>query len=67
MEGNAWILYQEIRPAHNAISVKQFLVDKHISVLKHIPYSPGLVPYDFNLYPKIIFGVHLKTASTKIV
>lgn len=67
MEDNTWILDQEIRSAHNAISVKQILADKHISALEHPPYSPDLVPYDFNLFPKIIFGVHLKTASTYIV
>jgi transposase len=38
-------------PAHNALSVKQFLANKNITVLEHPPYSPDLAPCDF--FPKI--------------
>ncbi|GFV03185.1 hypothetical protein TNCV_4017821 [Trichonephila clavipes] len=34
------------------LSVKQFLADKHITVLEHPPYSQVLAPYDFYLHQK---------------
>ncbi|GFW22482.1 putative mariner transposase [Trichonephila clavipes] len=40
-------------PAHNALSVKRYLADKHTPVLEHAPYSPDLVPCDLFLFPKI--------------
>jgi len=40
-------------PAHSTLSVKQFLANKNITVLKHPPYSPDLTPCDFYLFPKI--------------
>ena len=50
---NGWILDQDNAPAHNALSVKQFLANKNITVLEHPPYSPDLAPCDFYLFPKI--------------
>jgi len=50
---NGWILHQDNAPAHNALSVKQFLANKNITVLEHPPYSPDLDPCDFFLFPKI--------------
>jgi len=50
---NGWILHQDNTPAHNALSVKQFLANKNISVLEHPPYSPDLASCDFYLFPKI--------------
>lgn len=50
---NGWILHQDNAPAHNALSVKQFLASKNITVLEHPPYSPDLAPCDFFLFPKI--------------
>jgi len=50
---NGWILHQDNVPAHNALSVKQFLANKNITVLEHPPYSPDLAPCDFYLIPKI--------------
>jgi len=50
---NGWILHQDNAPAHNALSVKQFLANKNIIVLEHPPYSPDLAPCDFCLFPKI--------------
>jgi len=41
---NGWILHQENARAHNALSVKQFLANKNITVLEHPPYSPDLAP-----------------------
>jgi len=50
---NGWILHQDNAPAHNALSVKQFLANKNITVLEHPPYSPDSAPCDFYLFPKI--------------
>ena len=50
---NGWILHQDNAPAHNALSGKQFLANKNITVLEHPPYSPDLTPCDFYLFPKI--------------
>jgi len=48
-----WILQQDNAPAHKALSVKQFLANKNISVLEHPTYSPDPVPCDFYFFPKI--------------
>jgi len=40
-------------PAHNALSVKQFLANKNITVLEHRPYSPDLALCDFCPFPNI--------------
>ncbi|GFS58992.1 mariner Mos1 transposase [Trichonephila clavipes] len=50
---NTGILHQDNAPMHTAFSVKQFLVDKHITVLEDLPYSPDLVPYNFYLFLKV--------------
>ena len=43
----------DFAPAHNALSVKQFLANKNITVLEHPPYSPDLATCNFFLFPKI--------------
>ena len=40
------------RKAHAALSVREFLATKQITVLEHPAYSPDLAP-DFFLFPKI--------------
>jgi transposase len=50
---NGWILHQDNAPAHNVLFVKQYLANHKITVLEHPPYSPGLAPCDFYLFPKI--------------
>ena len=50
---NGFILHQDNAPAHSALSVKQFLAEKRITVLEHPPYSPDLAPCDFFLFPKV--------------
>jgi len=50
---NGWILHQDNVTAHNALSVKQFLANKNITVLEHPPYSANLTPCYFYLFPKI--------------
>jgi [histone H3]-lysine36 N-dimethyltransferase SETMAR len=52
-EENSWILHQDNAPAHNALSVKQFLAKHSITLMEHPPYSPDLAPCDFFLFPKI--------------
>ncbi|VVC33042.1 Transposase, type 1 [Cinara cedri] len=49
----SWILHQDNAPAHNALSVKQYLAGKRTPVLEHAPYSPDLAPCDFILFPKM--------------
>ena len=49
----SWILHHDNAPAHTALSVKQFLVSKEITTLRHPPYSPDLAPCDFFLFPKL--------------
>jgi hypothetical protein len=50
---NGWIFYQDNAAANNALSVKQFLANKNITVLEQPPYSPNLAPCDFYLFGKI--------------
>jgi len=49
---NGWILHQDNAPAHRALSVKQFLANKNITVLEHPHYSPDLALCDSYLFPK---------------
>ena len=48
-----WILHDDNAPAHTALSKKQFLVSKEITMLHHSTYSPKLAPCDFFLFPKL--------------
>jgi len=40
-------------PAHTALSVREFLATKQITVLEHPACSPDLTPSEFCLFPKI--------------
>jgi hypothetical protein len=40
-------------PAHTALSVREFLASKQITVLEHPLYSPDVAPSDFILFTKI--------------
>ena len=53
-----WMLHHNNAPCHMAISVIEFLAKKGIPVVPQPPYSPGLSPCDFFLFPKLKF--HLK-------
>jgi len=44
---NSWILHHDNAPAHTALSVREFLATKQITVLEHATYSPDLAPSDF--------------------
>uniref|UniRef100_A0A4W6F1X7 Tc1-like transposase DDE domain-containing protein n=1 Tax=Lates calcarifer TaxID=8187 RepID=A0A4W6F1X7_LATCA len=41
-----FIFHQDNVPAHTALSVKQFLAQKQVTVLDHPPYSPALAPFE---------------------
>jgi histone-lysine N-methyltransferase SETMAR len=63
---NGWILHQDNAPAHNALSVRQFLAKKKKKVpgLHHAPYTPDLAPCDFFLFPKLkhsLKGTHFQS------
>ena len=49
---NSWILHHDNAPAHTALSVKEFLATKQITVLEHPAYSPDLAPTDLFSVPK---------------
>jgi len=46
-KNGSWVLHQDNVPAHNALSVKRFLMKHTITVLEHPPYSPDLASCDF--------------------
>ena len=48
-----WVLHHDNAPAHTALSSREFLAKKNISVLPHPPYSPDPVPCDFYLFCKL--------------
>jgi len=46
-------LHHDNAPAHTALSVREFLATKQITVLEHPAYLPDLAPNDFFLFPKV--------------
>ena len=48
----SWILHHDNAPAHTALSVREFLATKQITVLEHPAYSPDLAHSDFFYIPK---------------
>jgi len=50
---NSWILPHDNAPAHTALSMREFLATKEITVLEHPACSLDLAPSDFFLFPKI--------------
>ena len=42
-----WVLHHSNKPAHTALSVREFLAKRNIPVLPHPPYRPDLAPCDF--------------------
>ena len=43
-KNGSWVLHQENSPAHNALSVKMFLMKRKITVFEHPPCSPWPSP-----------------------
>ena len=50
---NSWILRHDNAPSHTALSVREFLASKQITVLEHPAYSPDLAPNYFFMFPMI--------------
>jgi hypothetical protein len=50
---DAWILHHDNAPAHDVLTVQEFLAKKSIMKLDHPPYLPDSAPYDFWLFPKL--------------
>ena len=50
---NSWILHHDNAHSHTALSVKEFLATKQMTVLEHPAYSPHLAPIEFFLFPKV--------------
>jgi len=50
---NSWILHHDNTPAHMALSLREFLATKQITVLEHPACSPDLASNDFFLFQKI--------------
>ena len=46
-QDKSWLLHHDNVPAHNALSIQQFLAEKNMAVLEQPPYSPDLAPSDF--------------------
>lgn len=66
-ENGSWILHHDNAPAHTALSVREFLAEKSITLLEHPPYSPDLAPCDFFLFPKlksVLKGTHHDDVET---
>uniref|UniRef100_A0A3B5B8R6 Tc1-like transposase DDE domain-containing protein n=1 Tax=Stegastes partitus TaxID=144197 RepID=A0A3B5B8R6_9TELE len=40
------LLHHDNAPAHNALSIQQFLVEKNITVIPWPAYSPDLLPIE---------------------
>jgi hypothetical protein len=60
-------LHHDNVPPCTVLSVHEFLVKKCIPMLLRAPYSPGLSPYDFYLFPKLksrVRGHHLQTLDS---
>jgi hypothetical protein len=47
------VLHHDNAPTHTALSVREFLDSKQITVLKHLAYLPAVAPSDIFLFPKI--------------
>ena len=50
---NSWVLHHDNASAHKALSEREFLATKQITLLENPAYSLDLAPSDFFLFPKI--------------
>jgi transposase len=46
------VLHHDNAPAHMALSLREFLASKQITVLENPSYSPDLAPNDFLSFPE---------------
>ena len=51
-ESGDWFLLHDNAPSHNTTIVKQFLAQRKVTVLGHLPYSSDLAPAEYFLFPK---------------
>ena len=49
---NSWIMHHDNAAVHTALSVREFLATKKITVLEHPAYSPDLAPSDLFSVPE---------------
>ena len=47
LQDYTWLLHQDNMSAHNALSIRQFLAERNVTVLDYPPYSPDLASCDF--------------------
>ncbi|GBL93422.1 hypothetical protein AVEN_219528-1 [Araneus ventricosus] len=47
-----WFLLHDNAPPHRVLIVKKYLARHSVTTLDHPPYSPGLAPADFYLFPR---------------
>ena len=40
-QDKSWLLHHDNTPAHNALSLQQFLAEKNTAILEQPPYSPA--------------------------
>jgi transposase len=50
---NSLFLVHDHAAAHRLVLVKDFFAKTSVTTLKHPPYSPGLAPTDFYLFPRL--------------
>jgi hypothetical protein len=46
-------LLRDNPPAHQLISVKDFLAKNNVTTLVHLPHDPGMAPADFCPFPRL--------------
>ncbi|GFW22980.1 mariner Mos1 transposase [Trichonephila clavipes] len=60
-----WLLHEDNASAHTALSVKQFLARKNITVMERPPYSSELAPSDY-FFPTVktrLKGTHFTSVK----
>ena len=67
-----WHFQQDNTPVHNSILVTDYLTKLGIKTVPQPPYSPGLAPCDFWLFPKLcgcryVTIEEMKEAVTKVI
>ena len=50
---NSWIFHHDNAPSHFSLIVTEFLAKHETKAIAQLPYSPGLAPCDFFLFPNI--------------
>jgi hypothetical protein len=49
---HSWLLHHNT-PAHMSQKTTEFVTNNNMVIVPHPPYSPGLAPCDFTLFPKL--------------